>query len=833
MLDPTLVLIVTVALSAISLIALGICILKNLFRPVMRSGLQLLVALTCVPVALLLAKVISAALVENVIAMLTAESGSLAGMIDLQMVQMLFADIPSSQGAIAVFAQALVAPFAFVIIYFLLWIVIGITVGIVARALEKGGVKLFTYKNKAIGAAIGAVCGVVLLVVYLVPLIGLTGIAVDVLDSGVLDEAVEISAEDRQAIDEIVNTPALSVPRTLGSKALFASLTASRWNGEKFSLTAELDNACTLVSVALPLLDKPVEEYDEADIAIIQEKLPEAFENSSLLRVLGAEAISGISRAWLKGETFLTVEKPAMEGVAAVAVDSALALFVDTTKDTIVEDIRGLTPLLSAALAVTKLEQGGSFADIADTLASAASTPEIKSLVMSVGVSIVAKELGLYANKKEIGDAYNEGLAQLSQSSLTEEELGQEIKELNNKYAVSMTEEEVAALAAALIAHPYTGSSEAEPSLMYPTTEWPMFVSCSWTAAPVVTVSQLDDLKAWLEAVSQKVQESGESLTWLASEEEDIPTALVTVEDLTALTSQEALEDFGEEEMKSLFNAAAQIVDKMSSGEEVKLEETIGVLGEALGSVTSTDSGKALVDTLVTGALQSETVCESMGITPGQATDIANSIKESGGLENLGETAKDVSNMMNVLDRFNEESFASGNVTPEDFHILISTMNDSSAALLGSLCTPDMLKKAGLPEESTKGIARLIKDLLNGLVEARKNWSEEAYQKEADALYRILQLAIGAKNGSGTTFEERFGMTVEQLIDTVQASELLTTVLPDSIDALYAENPDALGLSKSLDADDRAQLLEKIEEYKQDADEGGDALLDALARMLG
>jgi hypothetical protein len=76
-------------------------------------------------------------------------------------------------------------------------------------------------------------------------------------------------------------------------------------------------------------------------------------------------------------------------------------------------------------------------------------------------------------------------------------------------------------------------------------------------------------------------------------------------------------------------------------------------------------------------------------------------------------------------------------------------------------------------------------------------------------------------------------MSVEQLIETVQASELLTTVLPDSINALYAENPDALGLSKSLNADDRAQLLEKIEEYKQDADEGGDALLDALARMLG
>jgi hypothetical protein len=61
----------------------------------------------------------------------------------------------------------------------------------------------------------------------------------------------------------------------------------------------------------------------------------------------------------------------------------------------------------------------------------------------------------------------------------------------------------------------------------------------------------------------------------------------------------------------------------------------------------------------------------------------------------------------------------------------------------------------------------------------------------------------------------------------------LTTVLPDSINELYAENSDALGLSKRLNENDRAQLLEKIEEYKQTADEGGDKLLNALARMLG
>jgi hypothetical protein len=339
-----------------------------------------------------------------------------------------------------------------------------------------------------------------------------------------------------------------------------------------------------------------------------------------------------------------------------------------------------------------------------------------------------------------------------------------------------------------------------------------------------------EDVAAWMARIAEDAAKEQESLTWLG-EKTEIPTALITTEDLTALTTREALADLGKEEMTALISAAVELV---SSGEEINLENAVGVVGEALSGFAATESGKALVTNLVTGVLQSDKVCESMGITAGQATDIANAIKDSGSLENLGETAKDISNLMGVLGHLKDDSTSAGeSVSPEDFHTLISTMNDSSAALLRSLCTPDMLLKAGLPAESTKGIAHLLDDLLDGLIVARKNWSEEAYQKEADALYRVLQLAVGAQNSTGSTFTERFGMTPEQFIDTMLASELLTTVLPDSVNELYDETPDALGLSNRLDADDREALHGEIEKYKQTTNEDGDSLLAALERMLG
>ena len=300
----TVVLIVTMALSALALIILGVCVLKNLFRPVLRSGMQLAVALLCIPIALLLAKVICQVVASSVL-----------GMLDFDILNQVITDLPSGQQAIEGLAQMVAAPFVFVLVYFILWIIIGSIVGIVIRSLEKGGVKFALFKNKAIGAGIGAVCGFVLLIVYLVPLIGFTGIvpeAMAVISDLEMDgrPVVELGEDEMAAVDQIVNTPALAAPRALGGNALFKSLTTTKLDGEKFSLTQELDSLCPFVVSVFPVVEKVTKDIsliNEADVTVIQEELPALFENSTMLRVLGAEVISGMSRAWLVGDPCLTV----------------------------------------------------------------------------------------------------------------------------------------------------------------------------------------------------------------------------------------------------------------------------------------------------------------------------------------------------------------------------------------------------------------------------------------------------------------------------------------------------------------------------------------------
>lgn len=832
MLTQTTALIVTVVLAVIAALIVLVSVVRGMKRSLLRGGMSILVAVVSLSISILLSQLVGKALV-----------GVVLKLVDPGTVEMVLGALPSAPEAAEALIKMLIAPLVIVPIFLVLYLVVGGIVGSVVRRLEEGHSPL-ARKNMALGALIGVVCGVLLVVVVMAPLAGYTAMADEILDAGVLSTvgsdgvvAPILPEAEQAALEDMLNTPVLSITRSLGGKVVFNGLTSARVAGERVTLTREVSAICGIVKSGMSVWNQGVEGLDIEQLAALGEQLPTVFENSTLLRVLGAEALSGMSRAWMKGETFLGMERPNFDNaMISVVVDSALGLFRDTTKDTLVDDIRGLTPLISIAATATQLGEGANLTDLMDALAEHADSPEIKYLLLNAGVGILAQELGLYNNKDEIYDEYVEALAVLSVCELTEEELCEEIKNLNADYAISMTEEECASLAASLINNPCLSILDGEePTLLYPATGYPTFAPAAATDSPVFTLlNQTNDFSAWLTELFEEVPEAEkEALSWLASEKKEIPTQLVTGEDLAALTTKEMAAGIGKEQMTALLTAATQIMSGTESGEDMTLEDTLEAVGTALGSMTSSESGKALVTGLVTGVLQSDKAKDALGITSAQATTIANSIKDNG-VENLGQTVKDVNQLMNVVTHLKDGNVSSGEqLSPDDFRTLLMTMNDSSASLLRSLCTADMLKKTGLPAESAAGVSHLINDLLAELVEARKTWSEDAYQKEADALYRILLLATGAKNSSGSTFEDRIGMSASQLIEVIQASELLTTVLPDSIDALYKDNPDALGLSKKLDEQDRAHLLEMIAEYKKTADEGGDALLDALARMLG
>ena len=142
MITSTTALIVSVVLVAFVLLVLGICILRCLFRPILRSGMQLLVALVCIPVALLIAKAVGGAFKDM-----------LLGLFDVPILDVILTDLPSAPEAIGSLVQMITAPILFVAIYLVLWLILGAIVGIVVRSLERGRSKVACYRNAGIGVA--------------------------------------------------------------------------------------------------------------------------------------------------------------------------------------------------------------------------------------------------------------------------------------------------------------------------------------------------------------------------------------------------------------------------------------------------------------------------------------------------------------------------------------------------------------------------------------------------------------------------------------------------------------------------------------------------------
>ncbi len=804
-------LVLTIVLLLAALAFVVISLLKNMFRSVFRGGLSLGISLLCIPLAMLIAGPLSNVVTDIVLRR-----------IPLSALKEIAAQLPSGEGAIYGVARMIVAPLIFALVYLLLRIVLAIVGHFVANLVENKKTKM-GYKNKAIGAAIGALCGVVLTIVYMMPLASYTGLVGGAIDAGLLEMEIKgkqvLPGELAEDFDKIVNTPVLSVTRALGGKAIFNGLATTKLDGVRVRMGKEVDNLWDLVGTAVPLLGKDVTAWGEEEIAIIEGKLPEAFENSNLLRVLGAEAISGLSNSWLKGEAFLAIKPIEVTGITKSIINSALLTLRDTTKDNITSKLKGLTPMIELAVEAFKIEDGDMTA-LLNTLADKANTPEIKALLMTAGVSVLADNLGLYNNKEEIYDNYSSEMAALSTQGLTVEELAEQIKKINDKYAVAMSGEEVSALAKAIHANPYIASA---PSASMPS-HYPVLVPLGNPVAP--------DLTAWMQQIANEAAKEQESLKWL-NEKKEIPTKLMTTEDLTNLTTDvETLEALTKEDIATLVTAAS---DMIASGESINLESAVGVLGSALGNVAASEKGQELVSSLVTGVLQSEKVCQSMGITPGQATDIANAIKDSGGLKDLNQTASDVTKLMGVINKLSQagsSSGAIGSLTPDEFRMLIMDMSDASAAMIRALCTPEMLIASKVPADTAAAVSKLLNDLLAELVEARKTWTEEHYQKEADALYRVMLLALGAQNGHGNTFEERFGITPKELIEIIAASELLTTALPDSINELYQNGADPFKLSTRLNEHDREEIAKQILEYEKTAPANAIPLMEALRKML-
>ena len=329
-----------------SVVVLAICVLKDVHRSVLRASVSLVLAMLAVPLAMLLT--------HNTLDRLTTR---LLHTVDLGAVAPLTEAFPSLEESVVALVHMVGASEIYRLVFLVLLAVLGLLSHFVCRAIEHKKPAL-AKRSKPISAAIGVAFGLVMIVALMAPTAGYAAEAPEL--AHILGEYEQITHEGKEDISDeatelqqqaqtMSDTALLKLVRALGGRAIFRATTAVEIDGVKTDLYAE-SHALDALGEKLALLTAtPVENYGDAEYEAIK-AAADVIEPSAFLRVLGAEGLSSLSRAWLNGEAFLGIEKPTGDAAIDVALKVVLKRFENTTKDTVADDVRKLAPAVATAI---------------------------------------------------------------------------------------------------------------------------------------------------------------------------------------------------------------------------------------------------------------------------------------------------------------------------------------------------------------------------------------------------------------------------------------------------------------------------------------------------
>ena len=231
------------------------------------------------------------------------------------------------QAAVGAIAQMLAGPLLFLVCYVLLAL---ITWGI--QAVLCFILRIKADKEKMIvrvigGAATGLLAGVIGVFVFITPVVGYTQLASEtVVQADALTAKLpELGLEEynEKYLAPAANTPGISQLYSGLGAQLFGSLTRAEWEGQTVELETEWFALIGAANEAAQLVEKPVEEYGDAEADTLH-RITDRLGQSELLCELGSYAVSEVATAWLEGRAYMGIAKPEIEDESVQLIFHAL-----------------------------------------------------------------------------------------------------------------------------------------------------------------------------------------------------------------------------------------------------------------------------------------------------------------------------------------------------------------------------------------------------------------------------------------------------------------------------------------------------------------------------
>lgn len=310
--------------------------LLGLRRGALRSIVRLCMLIITIPVAILTTRLVSAALGDSILPIVTS---MIEGM-DAELIAIL----TTMADALGALVTMIVAAVSFSCIYLFL--------GLLSKLADKPLALLCQNKfkielsSRAIGAAAGAVCGLVLAIAILCPITGLLPVA----DSVTTLMGEEMSEDP--IISDLQSTaqgPACKAVKLLGGDLIFSAVTTTNYKGDKVNLVNETGALTGMVAGVIPLTEKQTADWGEEEIANL-EAAANAFDQSRITSDIVATLLSDLGTAWGNGEQYLGMDCPSVNELIDPTLVTLMKALSNSTSDTVHQNIHTLTDVIAAMI---------------------------------------------------------------------------------------------------------------------------------------------------------------------------------------------------------------------------------------------------------------------------------------------------------------------------------------------------------------------------------------------------------------------------------------------------------------------------------------------------
>jgi len=722
----------------------------------------------------------------------------------------------------------------------------------------------------------GAVSGFLAYTFVIAPLVCFLSdvgkIASDVLSGVGFGIGETVIAENIDSACENVGVDIISYS---GGRLVYNGLFSFEVGGERVVLGDELELADYVVNLVCALSDKSVSAHEKS---IVIDKVAESFGNSHLIPLLAADVISDASGAWLEGEKYLNSEKPHLgNNIDESVIDEVLTMFSQATPETLEQDVLTVCRILSAAVdngildivdagdeeddsrILVFLENEECTKEIIEALLENERLSPLVTLLANVGVEEIAAALNLPESDE---DMYYNFIDDVSQGSCaifaqTQAErvilISDVIKKAYDRAGIELPAGAEYTVAAYIVAHfdgqPSTddvksifenknGELDTYEKLLKGVISFDSEQGAVDYAVGIfkeigITEGDVDSLALRTVNKAKKAKHDTYELSVKSPEDIAKRSVRVTLEDVQI--GNVVISDVSKE-AQTLAKAISKIAslapelsekDSGDDGDNTKeeMEKLLSILGELLDTLCESEYLKdGVITNTVTGALQSDPIRKTLGITSHGALSLSQNV--ANGVRNGDSYSKHlaaIGKTVNVLSSKDELE------SKENVKELIQNVTPSTAGTLKELVSEEVLSKNGVPEDKSEAVADIFSSMFDEMAKINETSSDSAYvEKEAEAVSKAIEIATSdSEKFKGGVFgtEQEAEAKIEEYTDLITGSDIMKDVL---IDTVYGEKDtptvDPLGFGQSLPEHERVLVVEKLDTlYKEEKASGSGA----------